>query len=318
MFINRSNRSIVCLALCTALLCTGCASAERKSSSSAETSSAAESSAPVSEASQDTDSVTDDVPEEETPKEETGPLLAKAAEIFNSSTYSFECTMTDSEGNVTEIKRDVTPAGYYQVQKNSVGESGSLRTDGKSYDFDKVSGLYTESSVTVLDSNVAQVAEQMLPHTSYHINKLDQQEYDIEEYTYTGETYITAFDFYFSKTDGKLVKYVTTYSVEGSDDIVETREFTKLGTEADSTLFNMTALSGLKNYDEMTQEECQNEFERICDANEVTDSDMTAFGTSRDQLGKLSFDEFEELIYTYGFDSTYENAAKEADSKAEV
>ena len=103
--------------------------------------------------------------------------------------------MTDSEGNVTEIKRDVTPAGYYQVQKNSVGESGSLRTDGKSYDFDKVSGLYTESSVTVLDSNVAQVAEQMLPHTSYHINKLDQQEYDIEEYTYTGETYITAFDF---------------------------------------------------------------------------------------------------------------------------
>ena len=181
MFINRS---IVCLALCTVLLCTGCASAEGKSSSAAESSSKSESSAPVSEASKDTDST----PEEEIPREEPGPLLAKAAELFTGGTYSFECTLTDSEGNVTEISRQVTHSGYYQLQKNAIGECGSVMANGKSYMFDKVSKMYAEDSVTQLESTVAEVAGQMLPHTSTHINKLDQQEYDIDEYTYTGET----------------------------------------------------------------------------------------------------------------------------------
>lgn len=311
MFINRS---IVCLALCTVLLCTGCASAEGKSSSAAESSSKAESSAPVSEASKDTDST----PEKEIPKEEPGPLLAKAAELFTGGTYSFECTLTDSEGNVTEISRQVTPSGYYQLQKNAIGECGSVMADGKSYMFDKVSKMYAEDSVTQLESTVAEVAGQMLPHTSTHINKLDQQEYDIEEYTYTGETYITVFDFYFSKSDGKLVKYITTYSVEGSDDIVETREFTKLSNQADSSLVSLSVLANLTDFDELTQEECQEEFERICDANEVSDSDMAACGTSRDALGKLSFYEFEEMLYSCGFDSIYEQTREAAESKAEV
>ena len=308
--------TIGCLAMCITLLCTGCASSENKGSSSAAESSNTSSAAEVKESEVSAESEADDseAPEKDIPREETGPLLAKAAEVFQSGTYSYECTLTDSEGNVTEIVRHAAPDSFYQLQKNIIGESGSVRTEGQTYYFDKVCGLFTKGSEQSLESAVLSVTEQKLPHTSNHISKLEQQEYDIEEYTYTGETYITAFDFFFSKTDGKLKKYVTTYSVEGSDDIVEVIEFSKISSVADSSLFSTSVINGLKDYDEMTQEECQELFERLCDADEVSDSDMSAYGTSRDKLGKLTYDEITELVYTYGFDSVYESAKNTVDN----
>ncbi len=294
-----------------ALVLGGCASSSEPSSKT-DTSAAQDMSS--SQGADESVSGTDDTSEvtpPEQPKQPTGPLLEKACELFRSGTYSFECDLTDSEGNVTHIIRHVAPNNYYQLQSNAIGSSGSVCKNGTAYDFDNVCRLCASSTDKELDNTILQVADMQLPHTANHINKVDLQEYDIEEYTYTGETYITAFDFYFSKDNGELVKYVTTYSVEGSDDIVETREFTSMSSQVDETLFNIGIVSNLTNFDDLTQDDCREMFSQICDNAGVTDSDMAAYGTDREKLGRLGYNDIVELVYTYGYKDTYERVNAE-------
>ncbi len=298
--------------LSLALVLCGCASASEPSSAT-ETSAAEDTSSSQTadeSADESGDTSGSELPEQQT--EPTGPLLTKACEVFRSGTYSFECDMTDSEGNVTHIIRHVAPNNFYQLQSNALGSSGSVCQNGVAYDFDNVCRLCASSNNTTLDNTILEVADMQLPHTTNHISKVDLQEYDIEEYTYTGETYITAFDFYFSKDSGELVKYVTTYSVEGSDDIVETREFTSISSQVDDTLFNIGIVSNLTKFDDLTQDDCKELFSQICDNAGVTDSDLAAYGTDREKLGRLDYSDIVKIVYTYGYKDTYERSGAEA------
>ncbi len=293
---------MIAAAVAAGVVCCGCAASSRGASS------AAESSAVQTEESTAEESTAEEFVAEPIPPEEPGELLSKAAEVFRSGTYSYRCTLTDSEGNVTEIVRDVAPNNYYQLQTNKIGTSGSVCENGEAYDFDNVCRLCAKSTETALDNIVLDVYNSRLPHTSNHINAVELQEYDIEEYTYTGETYITAFDFYFDKNSGTLKKCVTTYSVEGADDIIETREFSDISGEADESLFNLGIISTLTRFDELTQDECQELFEQLCDNAGITDSDIVNYGITRDKLGRLDYDEIVELIYTCGYKTSYETA----------
>ena len=75
---------------------------------------------------------------------------------------------------------------------------------------------------------IVQTVKQSLEPTKTHIDPEESKKYDAEEYTYTAGTYITVLDFYFDKTTGELKKYTVTYSIEGRDNQVETREIEKM------------------------------------------------------------------------------------------
>lgn len=152
-------------------------------------------------------------------------LLGRFCDFLSGESYSFRMKYTDFDGKVTDVYRVCDGNDFYQLQTNDIGESGSIRVGEECYDFDLVCGIYRKSSNEKLDSIIESILDEDLPQTATHIDEEDAQLYNVEEYTYTGDTYITIMDFCFDKSTGALVKYTSTYSVEGDDDITETREF---------------------------------------------------------------------------------------------
>lgn len=59
-----------------------------------------------------------------------------------------------------------------------------------------MTGVYHKSDVKELDGVLESIVKQNLPRTYGHINSDEADDFDIEEYTYTGDTYITAIDLY--------------------------------------------------------------------------------------------------------------------------
>ena len=123
---------------------------------------------------------------------------------------------------------------------------------------------------------------------------------DCEQYTYTGDTFITVIDFFFDKSDGHLVKYTTAYSVEGRDDIVETRTVKKLEKGADTSVFNAYFADTLVNFDTMSEPQRQGFCQGLCATWGVTADEMFRLGVSSDSFGKIDYDTLFTLIHTYG------------------
>lgn len=216
-------------ALCAALIavtCTACSNSgsdkdknnsfKKASSDKAESSDAKDSSADKESSPNSKDSALDN---------NNDTLLGRFCDFLSSESYSFRMKYTDFDGKVTDVYRVCDGNDFYQLQTNDIGESGSIRVGEECYDFDLVCGIYRKSSNEKLDSIIESILDEDLPQTATHIDEEDAQLYNVEEYTYTGDTYITIMDFCFDKSTGALVKYTSTYSVEGDDDITETREF---------------------------------------------------------------------------------------------
>lgn len=221
MYINTKLLSLAAAVIAAAAMA-GCASSNGSNGSAVSsyadnTSAAAESTA---------EEVGADPVSESRPSAKDGRYIMQAYDFFKSESYSISLTYTDSEGNKTDIFRAVEGDNYYQLQTNKVGSSGSIRADKQSYDFDLACGIYRKSTARRLDSLVESVVDEDLPATSTHIDPNDAARYAVEEYTYTGSTYITVIDFYFDKDSGVPVKYTTHYMVEeenGDESRVETR-----------------------------------------------------------------------------------------------
>lgn len=216
-------------ALCAALIavtCTACSNSssdkdknnsfKKASSDKAESSDAKDSSADKESSPDSKDSALDN---------NNDTLLGRFCDFLSGESYSFRMKYTDFDGKVTDVYRVCDGNDFYQLQTNDIGESGSIRVGEECYDFDLVCGIYRKSSNEKLDSIIESILDEGLPQTATHIDEEDAQLYNVEEYTYTGDTYITVMDFCFDKSTGALVKYTSTYSVEGDDDITETREF---------------------------------------------------------------------------------------------
>lgn len=234
---------------------------------------------------------------------EQGELIQKAAEFFRKDTYSFKVKYTSTDGSVTDITRAVSGDNIYQLQENDIGTGGFIRVDGQSYEFDNVCGIYRKSEATSLDSIVLSVVDENLPMTDAHIDGEDAEKYDVEEYTYAGDVFITVLDFYFSKEDGTLVKYVSTYSVEGDDDISEVREIYDMSDTADESLFDAEKATSLSDFDNMTEDQRLGYCQGICATAGVTTDEMYEFGTDTDKLKTISYDDFVSLVYAYGYNN---------------
>ncbi|MDO4944285.1 MAG: hypothetical protein Q4E74_03675 [Ruminococcus sp.] len=268
-------------------------------------------------------------------------LLGRTYDFLNSESYSLRIKYTDFEGKVTEIYKVSDGDNFYQLQTNDIGESGSIRVGEECYDFDLVCGIYRKSSAEKPDSIIESVIEENLPMTSTHINEEDAEMYDVEEYTYTGDTYITVMDFCFDKSTGALVKYTATYSVEGEDDVTETREFYDfipafepievLSSDGDSSLaaedssvtesslddnssesepviqeidrsvFNTDFIQTLVDFNNMTEERRLGYCQAIFVTAGVSADELAQAEITDEKLKTISYEEFTSVVYLYGY-----------------
>lgn len=268
-------------------------------------------------------------------------LLGRTYDFLNSESYSLRIKYTDFEGKVTEIYKVSDGDNFYQLQTNDIGESGSIRVGEECYDFDLVCGIYRKSSAEKPDSIIESVIEENLPMTSTHISEEDAEMYDVEEYTYTGDTYITVMDFCFDKSTGALVKYTSTYSVEGEDDVTETREFYDfipafepievLSSDGDSSLaaedssvtesslddnssesepviqeidrsvFNTDFIQTLVDFNNMTEERRLGYCQAIFVTAGVSADELAQAEITDEKLKTISYEEFTSVVYLYGY-----------------
>lgn len=284
----RSAVAVIC-AICLTASMASCSKKENSSSvvettTSAVESSSAESSSESSEAEK---------------KNEQGEHLKKAYDFFTDKKYSEVIKYSNTQNETSTITKTVNGDDVIQTIKSDKGTNGYIVKDGKKYIFDKLTGVYGTIDSANTSSLVETVVEQNLPMTKTHIDSSDSKKYDVEEYTYTGDTYITVLDFCFDKTSGDLKKITTTYTVEGEDDVVETREIEKLSDKPDAITTDV--FNGLKNFTELSEDErakyCQ---EQITKADISTD-DLSELNITNDTLKKISCSDFISIIYTYGY-----------------
>ncbi|SEL25661.1 hypothetical protein [Ruminococcus albus] len=246
-----------------------------------------------------------------------GVHIKQAYDLLKSDQYRIKLTYTDASGNETEITRLKDGDNYYELQTNEIGTSGFITVDGTSYDFDNVCGIYRKKNSAVPVSVIETVVEQDLPATDTHINAEDAKIYDVEEYTYTGGSYITVMDFYFDKETGLPAKYTTTYMVEavnGDEGMTETRTINEIsyGSEdellttdgqtktVDKSVFDLSFLSGLVDFGVMTPEQKLGYCQAIFVTSGVSAEELSSAAMNDEKLKNISYEELTSLVYTYG------------------
>ena len=285
-------------AFCFALTAVSCgkssgSSSSESTSSVSESSSAAESSSAESQS----DSSASD---ESQVQNAQGKLIKKAYDFFSGDKYTIKVKYTDDDGTVTNITRAVSGDKYYQVQQCGKYKYGTVSDGNETYDFDHACGVYRKSQNDNVDTIIKSVVDNNLPMTTTHLGSQDTEKYDVEEYTFIGDTYITVMDFSFDKKTGELVKYTTTYSVEGADDSVETREYKEMKSDADESLFNTEAAKKLTDFNSLTEDERFSFCKKVCAERGVTSDNISESGLTYDDFKTISYDDFTSLIYAYG------------------
>ncbi len=231
-----------------------------------------------------------------------GEYLQKTENIYNTGKYTLECVITgDNIDGEIKLTRVADGENFYQLQEESLGSYGRIISGGKSYDFDFACNMYRPADGEKPLNVVEEIKDLGLACTSPQQNSAaDDDNYIVEEYVYTGDTYITALDFYFDKDSGDLVKYNTTYSVEGEDDIVETREIVRLDNTADSSVFDTSFIDGLENFDEMTEDQRLGFCQGLCGSFNISTDMMYDAAITTDDLKTISYEDFFRLVYNYG------------------
>lgn len=306
--------------LCTAVLAvvgTSCSDKGKKDTKKSKNSEAAY----VSQSEDDTSGNDEDIVKVELPRASSGKYIKKAYDLLKSDNYTMHMTYENFEGHTEEVYRIVDGRNYYQLQTNDIGQSGTIRVGDECYDFDMVCGIYRKNNHSRLDSMIESTVDDDLPKTSTHISKEDAEKYEVEEYTYTGSTYITVMDFCFDKTTGVLVKYTVNYMVEGingDEEMSETRYIREISSNdgyeltptddettsaedmfAEKDVFDLGFMSKLVDFDNMTEDQrlgyCQAIFVTAgVTADELADAKIT----DRD-LRIIGYDAFTSLVYNY-------------------
>ena len=291
---DKIKRSLVVITALCMMLVSGCS----KSSSSQDdtSSSAAESSSEAVKESGDPRAA--DSSETQSPKQEgLSDRIKKAAAFFDNEEYEYVCKVngTGIDATITLVKNK---GMYRQTTDYGIGQAYVICDGSNTYCYDtltkcfikEVGKIQTEPAGNIITETV----KNELQRTSTHINAQDAKTYDAEEYTYTGGTYITVLDFYFDKTSGDLKKYTATYSVEGRDDDVETREIVKMSTKDITALsFKERALrEEYADYNSLTQDKREELCKKIMTERKMTDDDLYNAGLTVYDLKNVSYEKF--------------------------
>lgn len=232
-----------------------------------------------------------------------GQFIMQAYDMLQSSQYVLRLTYTDPEGFDTDIYRVVDGDDYYEVQTNEIGESGCISVNGEAYDFDNVCGIYRRRTQGKPKTLIETVVEERLPATDTNVDPNEAADLEVEEYTYTGGTYITVMDFYFDKVTGVPVRYTTRYMVEqenGDEGMTETRTVKEImygaggeltatdgeSHELDRTVFDTSFISKLADFDGMSPEQKLGYCQAIFVTANVTADELTEAGFDEEKLKK--------------------------------
>ena len=314
---KRESIAAVLAAAVLALGCVGCSSQKNKDSSKAAKNKKNSSASSAEESSAD-ELVTDEQ-SEFTLTAQDGRFITQAYDLLQSEQYSIRLVYTDPMGNETDIYRVADGSDYYELQTNDIGSSGYICVDGNAYEFDNVCGIYRKRDSGRPESLIETVVEHALPATDTNIDPVEAGRYEVEEYTYTGGTYITVMDFYFDKETGLPVKYVTRYMVEeenGDEGMTETRTIKEIifrsgdeliatdgeSRELDRSVFDTSFLSGLVDFDSMTPEQRLGYCQAIFVTAGVSAEELTAAEMTDEKLKYIAYEDFTSLVYTYGYD----------------
>ena len=243
-----------------------------KSSSSDSDSSSGESTDSSSQTSSESTAESSSSQSESKPEEKVmGERIKKAAAFFENPSYEFVCT-----GNTTYRYDDKTKAFSRKVGEINEDPTGNL---------------------------IVQTVKQSLEPTRTHIDPQEEKKYDAEEYTYTAGTYITVLDFYFDKTTGELKKYTVTYSIEGKDNEVETREIEKMSTvSADVPAFNEKELTdkGYVHFEGFTEQKREEFCRQVMRDNKITNETLYNVGLTTYDLKTVSYIDFASAVIAAG------------------
>lgn len=303
--------------LTAAVLAFSCTACSQKKNKSSKTAKKDKSSSVVTDESALDEIVTDGQTESLT--SEDGVHIKQAYDLLQNEQYRIKLTYTDASGYETEILRIRDGSNYYELQTNDIGTSGFICVDGTAYDFDNVCGIYRKRNSALPQSLIEKVVEQKLPATDTHIDAEDAKIYDVEEYTYTGGTYITVMDFYFDKTTGLPAKYTTNYMVEevnGDEGMSDTRTITEIAygsggemvttdgetQEIDRSVFDLSFISRLVDFDVMSPEQKLGYCQAIFVTANVSAEELSGAGMNDEKLKNISYEELTSLVYTYGDD----------------
>lgn len=228
-----------------------------------------------------------------------GEHLKKAAKIYESGKYTLKCTVssTSYDGEI-KLTRVVDGDNIYQLQEESAGSYGVISVDGKSYDFDNACGMYKTAKSVPTNNVVQEIVNQNL-QVKVPIDAEKEKGYVCEEYTFTGDTYITNIRFYFDEKTDELKKYTMKYTVEGQDDITETRVIDSISSEVDESLFKLDKLNKMVNFEEMSEQQRLGFCQGICSSKGITSAMMSDLGIKVNDFKKIDFDTFFNLVYTY-------------------
>ncbi|MGN0601375.1 MAG: hypothetical protein ACI4I7_01550 [Oscillospiraceae bacterium] len=229
-----------------------------------------------------------------------GKYLKKAAEIYQSGNYTLKCTITStSYDGAIKLTRVVKGDDIYQLQQEEEGSYGVISVGDNAYDFDNVCGMYKKAKSIPKNNVVEEVINQNLPVTDGHDSGAHKG-YVTEQYTFTGDTYITNVNFYFDEKTGELKKYTMKYTVEGQDDITETRVIDSISSKVDESVFRLDFIDKMVDFEGMSEEQRLGFCQGICSSKGITTDMMNKLDITVDDFKTIDFDAFFNLVYTYG------------------
>ena len=278
-----------------------------KSSSSDSDSSSGESTDSSSQTSSESTAESSSSQSESKPEEKVmGERIKKAAAFFENPSYEFVCTVKgigrDAKMTLLKDKGIIRQTTDYGDIKSYVVCTGNTtyRYDDKTKAFSRKVGEINEDPTGNL---IVQTVKQSLEPTRTHIDSQEEKKYDAEEYTYTAGTYITVLDFYFDKTTGELKKYTVTYSIEGKDNEVETREIEKMSTvSADVPAFNEKELTdkGYVHFEGFTEQKREEFCRQVMRDNKITNETLYNVGLTTYDLKTVSYIDFASAVIAAG------------------
>ena len=283
---NKLRKFFCVLIALSALSAVGCGDKDDDSSSVLENSSS------------QTESKTNDSSESKNEKSLVGEYLKNASKIYESGKYTLKCTISSKtfESDI-KLTRVVSDGNVYQLQQEKSGSYGVISVHNNSYAFDNACGMYKTAKSTPDKNIVEEVIEQNIPVKSTETTS--DEKYVTEQYTYTGDTYITNVTFYFDKTTGDLKKYLMKYTVEGQDDIIETRTIDSITNTVDETVFKLDFLKKMVNFEEMSEEQKMGFCQGVCVSRGINDQMLSDYGIKAEDFKKIEFDTFFDLVYSY-------------------
>lgn len=231
-------------------------------------------------------------------KAHAGEYLTKLSEKLKQGSYTMKCTVTNSAFD-EEIKlmRMVSGGNVYQLQEESAGSYGVISVDGKTYNFDNSAGMYQQTESAPPQGIIDEVISRNLPMAE------DREEDTAdgivtEQYTYTGDTYITNITFYFDEKSGDLKKYTLKYTIEGQDDMTETRNVDFMSFEVDQSVFSLDFLDQMHDFGSMTEDERFDFCRDVCSQKGITTDYLDKMDISEEDFKKIDFSTFLNLIYS--------------------